>query len=145
VLRHCPALRDSRLRLFFEKPTWRNPQGCGYRVRYRLSDGPKIYDQPLHTHIKEFAETKARQRIEEKEREMAGMLDAKPLRDAAQKPLAAHHADFVANLEWPRLRKIWSRPKSPFKMNAVGTLISMRCATPLPVCLARLAFPKARE
>jgi hypothetical protein len=48
-----------------------------------------------------------------KEREMAGMLDAKPLRDAAQKPLAAHHADFVANLEWPRLRKIWSRPKIP--------------------------------
>ncbi len=69
-----------------------------YRVRFRLSNGPKIYDEPLHTHLKEIAEDTARKRIEERERELAGILDSKPLRDAAQKPLTAHHADFVANL-----------------------------------------------
>ena len=69
-----------------------------YRVRYRLSDGPQIYDESLQTHLKEIAETKARRRLEDREKELAGMVDAKPLRDAAQKPLAGHHADFVANL-----------------------------------------------
>ncbi len=69
-----------------------------YRVRYRLSDGPRIYDEPLRTHIKEVAESKARKLIDEKEREHAGTIGAKPLRDAAQKPLIAHHTDFVANL-----------------------------------------------
>ena len=69
-----------------------------YRLRYRLSDGPRIYDEPLRTHIKEVAEAKARELMEEKERELAGLIDAKPLRDAAQKSLVAHHADFVASL-----------------------------------------------
>ncbi len=69
-----------------------------YRVRYRLSDGPRIYDEPLRTHLKEIAEVKARQRVEDQERELAGLIDAKPLRDAAQKSLVDHHSDFVANL-----------------------------------------------
>src|ERR1035437_5133701 len=69
-----------------------------YRARFRLSDGPKIYDVPLRTNLKEVAETKLRLLIEEKERELAGLLDPKPLRDAAQKSLALHHADFVASL-----------------------------------------------
>ena len=69
-----------------------------YRIRYRLSDGPRIYDEPLRTHLKEIAETKARALVDEKEKELAGLVGTKPLRDAAQKALTAHHAEFVASL-----------------------------------------------
>ncbi len=80
------------------KRIFRQKESRVYRVRFRLSDGPRIYDLPLRTHLKEVAEVKAKKLIDEKEKESAGMLDAKPLRDAAQKPLVVHHADFVANL-----------------------------------------------
>jgi integrase len=80
------------------KRIFRQKDSRVYRVRFRLSDGPRIYDLPLRTHLKEVAEVKAKGLIDEKEKESAGMLDAKPLRDAAQKPLSAHHSDFIANL-----------------------------------------------
>jgi integrase/recombinase XerC len=69
-----------------------------YRVRYRLSDGPKIYDAPLRTHVKEVAEAKARQLVEDAERELAGLLGPKSLRDAALRPLKEHTAEFIADL-----------------------------------------------
>lgn len=69
-----------------------------YRVRYRLSNGPRIYDAPLHSAIKEVAEAKARRLIEEQEKELAGILGPKALRVAALRPLASHCADFVADL-----------------------------------------------
>jgi len=72
--------------------------GRVFRARYRLSDSPKIYDVPLHTHIKEVAEAKARQLVEDGERELAGLLPPKSLRDAAQSPISRHCADFVADL-----------------------------------------------
>ena len=70
-----------------------------YRVRYRLSDGPKIYDVPLRTHIKEVAEAKARQLIEEQERELAGLAAPKIVREAAQRRFRDHVGDFVAELK----------------------------------------------
>ena len=69
-----------------------------YRVRYRLSNGPKTYDEPLHTHLKEVADAKARALVEEKERELAGLLDPKPLRDAAKRPIHEHLTEYVADL-----------------------------------------------
>ena len=70
-----------------------------YRVRYRLSDGPKIYDVPLRTHIKEVAEAKARRLIEEQERELAGLAAPKIVREAAQRRFRDHVGDFVAELK----------------------------------------------
>lgn len=69
-----------------------------YRVRFRLSNGPRIYDAPSHSAIREVAEAKARGLIEEQEKELAGILGPKALRDAALRPLASHCADFVADL-----------------------------------------------
>jgi integrase/recombinase XerC len=69
-----------------------------YRARYRLSDGPKIYDVPLGTHIKEVAEVKARQLLEEGEKELVGLLEPKTLRVAAQRPLSEHSAEYLADL-----------------------------------------------
>ena len=70
-----------------------------YRVRYRLSDGPKIYDVPLRVPTKELAEAKAKQLIEEQENELAGLLGPKSLREAAKRPLAEHCEDFFADLK----------------------------------------------
>ncbi len=55
-----------------------------YRARYRLSDGPKIFDVPLHTDKKHVAEATLNRLLREKEDELAGLLAPKPLRDAAQ-------------------------------------------------------------
>jgi hypothetical protein len=59
-----------------------------YRVRYRLSDGPKIYDEPLKTHIFEVAEAKARQLIDEREKELVGLIPPRALREASQRSIA---------------------------------------------------------
>jgi integrase len=69
-----------------------------YRARFRLSNSPKIFDVPLRTHKKHVAEAKLTQLIREQEDELAGFLGPKPLRDAAQKPIADHLAEHVANL-----------------------------------------------
>ena len=70
-----------------------------YRLRYRVDGDSREYDVPLKTTNKEVAEAKARVIVEEKEKELAGLLDPKPLRDAAKKPIAEHLADYVADLQ----------------------------------------------
>lgn len=70
-----------------------------YRLRYRLSDGPRIYDVPLHTHVKEVADAKARQLMEAEERRIAGIGAPALERAAAIRPFVDHVADFVAHLE----------------------------------------------
>jgi integrase len=75
-----------------------------YRVRYRLSDGPKIYDRPLGTHVKEVAIAKAQKLIEEEEMELAGLLGPKSVREAARRPLAEHIAEYVEHLTNDRKR-----------------------------------------
>ncbi len=70
-----------------------------YRARYRLSNGPRIYDVPLHTHIKEVAEAKARLMVEEQEKELLGLLQPRKLREAAEQPITGHLAVFVAQLK----------------------------------------------
>jgi len=68
-----------------------------YRARYRLSNGPRIYDVPLRTHIKEVAEAKARRMVEEAEKELLGLIQPRKLREAAEQPIATHLAAFVAH------------------------------------------------
>ena len=70
-----------------------------YRVRYRLSDGPRIYDVPLRTHLKEVAEIKARQLIEDEEKRIAGIGSPAIEREAAQQPIEKHVDEFVAHLK----------------------------------------------
>ena len=69
-----------------------------YRGRYRLGNNPKLFDVPLHTEIKHVAEAKLRQLVREQQEELAGLLPSKSIRDAAQKPLAEHLKDYVADL-----------------------------------------------
>lgn len=69
-----------------------------YRGRYRLSDSPKWYDVPLRVEQKEIAEAKLRQIVRDREEEMAGLVGPKALREAAQRSLALHLVDFVADL-----------------------------------------------
>ena len=70
-----------------------------YRLRYRLSDGAKIYDVPLHTPSQEVAKAKARLLIEEKEMELLGLLPPKRLRASATQPIAQHVTDYIGDLE----------------------------------------------
>lgn len=70
-----------------------------YRLRYRLSNGPKIYDVPLRTPSKEIAEKKARQLIEEEESALLGLPRTKQIRESASQPIAEHVADFITDLE----------------------------------------------
>ncbi len=69
-----------------------------YRLRYRVGNGPKIFDVPLHTPNKELAEIKARQIIDEHEKELLGLLPSKLVRNSAQRPLSDHLAEFISDL-----------------------------------------------
>src|SRR5690348_3902763 len=69
-----------------------------YRLRYRAGNGPKIFDVPLHTPNKELAEIKARQIIDEHEKELLGLLPSKLVRNSAQRPLSDHLAEFIFDL-----------------------------------------------
>ena len=69
-----------------------------FRLRFRSSDG-RCHDEPLRTHIKEVAEVLARKRIDETERELAGLIAPKLMRETAACPIAELVAEFVAHLE----------------------------------------------
>lgn len=70
-----------------------------YRGRYKLPGMTKVADAPLHTTDKRIAEARLRQIVVEKERELAGILAPKVQRDAANRPLAEHVDDFIADLK----------------------------------------------
>ena len=69
-----------------------------WRGRYRLSNGPKIFDVSLGTNKKHIAQAKLDRIVLEKEEELAGLLAPKALRDSARKPISAHLVDYVAHL-----------------------------------------------
>ncbi len=69
-----------------------------YHLRYRLSDGPKIFEVSLRTHIKEIAEEKAKQLMLEQERDLLGIGPPKTVREAAKNPLGDHLEDFINDL-----------------------------------------------
>ena len=69
-----------------------------YRVRYTLSNGPRLYDKPLHTHIKEVADVKAAQLVRAEEMQLLGLGVPKTLAHSAQQPIAEHLADYIADL-----------------------------------------------
>ena len=70
-----------------------------YYVRYRLADMPVDRWKSLGVTDKQVAEKKAREFIQDKERQAAGILEPQVVRDAAKKPLKEHLDDYVADLE----------------------------------------------
>ena len=70
-----------------------------YHLRYRLADMPTDRWQSLRVTDKQVAEKLAREFIQEKEREAAGILEPQVIRDAAKRPLKEHLEDYVADLK----------------------------------------------
>jgi integrase len=69
-----------------------------YRGRYRLSGDFAITEVSLATSDRQVAEKRLRDIISESERERAGLIAPRLQRDSAQKPLAEHLRDFLADL-----------------------------------------------
>jgi integrase len=69
-----------------------------YRGRFRLQGETKVTDVSLKTTDKLVAERRLAELITERERERAGIVAPLCQRTAAQKPLAEHLDDFVADL-----------------------------------------------
>lgn len=69
-----------------------------YRGRYRIDGDDRVTDVPLRTPDKTVAQTRLHDLIAERQRERAGLLPPRSLRDAAAKPLKDHLADYVGDL-----------------------------------------------
>ena len=69
-----------------------------YRLCYRLPWMPKERFVSLHTSDKQVAEKKAREFIEELEREHAGLIPARTVRVSADKSLEVHLDNFASDL-----------------------------------------------
>ena len=69
-----------------------------YTGRYKLAGMLKAKDVALHTTDKRIAQEKLQHIVDELQREAAGIIAPRPLREAAQRPMADHQAEFVAEL-----------------------------------------------
>lgn len=71
-----------------------------WRWKFRLhpQDG-RIEDVSLATSDKQVAEKKRAEMLREREHERAGFIPAKAVRDAAQRALSAHLADFLGDMQ----------------------------------------------
>ena len=83
----------------YQPRVYKQKESRVYRGRYKLSNGPKLYEVALRTDIKHVAEAKLRSLVREKEEELAGLLSPKPLRDAAQTPLLGLLKEFIADMQ----------------------------------------------
>jgi integrase len=70
-----------------------------YSARIRIDGERQILNVPLHVSDKQVAEEKLRKLVQEREREIHGLLPAKGLRDGANELLSKHLKDFIADLE----------------------------------------------
>jgi len=68
-----------------------------YRGRYRLDGDSRLTDVPLHTNDKQVARQRLEQIVRDRQREREGIIPPKHQRDAAQRPLTGHIADFIAD------------------------------------------------
>src|ERR1035437_4143926 len=69
-----------------------------YYLRYRIGDMPADRWKSLGVTDFQTANKKAQEFIQEREREAAGIIEAKPVRDAAQRPLLEHLDEYEADL-----------------------------------------------
>ena len=102
-----------------------------YYLRYRF--GEMLVDRwkSLGIANKEAAEKKAQEFRAEKEREAAGMLEPKVIRDSAARPLTKHLDDYVADLE--------TRNRAG-RNGRGGRQLRMRVGTLLNDCRWKVAF-----
>ena len=70
-----------------------------WHARLRLRPGLPVETRNLGVRDKQVANQKLAALVSEAEREAAGILGPRPLRDAAAKPVADHLADYLADLE----------------------------------------------
>ena len=69
-----------------------------YYLRYRIGDMPVDRWKSLGVTDKQVADKRAHEFIQERERENAGILEPKAMRDAARKAMAVHLEDYKADL-----------------------------------------------
>ena len=69
-----------------------------YSARIRIDGERRILNVPLGVSDKQVAQEKLRRLVQEKEKELHGLVSPKAMRDAAQEPLAKHLNDFIGNL-----------------------------------------------
>jgi len=102
-----------------------------YYLRYRFGEMPVDRWKSLGVTDKQVAEKKAQEFVQEKEREAAGILEPKRVRDAAVRPLAAHLQDYVADLE---------KRNRAGRNGRGGRQLKMRVNTLLKDCKWRVAY-----
>jgi integrase len=68
-----------------------------YRGRFCLDGESKLHDVSLHTSDKQVAEQRLNEIVREKEREKAGILLPKSIRDGAQRKLTDHLKEYIAD------------------------------------------------
>ena len=78
----------------------RKPKGSrNFRGKYRLNNGPRIYYVSLRTSNREVAIAKLKRIVHDRELESVGLIAPKSQRDAAERPLTEHLAEFLADLK----------------------------------------------
>lgn len=102
-----------------------------YYLRYRIGEMPVDRWKSLGVTDKQAAEKKAQEFIREREREAAGILEPKVIRDAALMPLAEHLEDYIADLE---------KRNRAGRNGRGGRQLKMRVKTLLTECSWNVAF-----
>ena len=94
-----------------------------YYLRYRFGDMPADRWKSLGVTDRQVAEKKAQEFRQEQEREAAGILEPKVIRNAASRPLPAHLEDYLGDLEKRNRAGRNGRGARQLKMR-VSTLLS---------------------
>ncbi len=69
-----------------------------YSAKIRVDGERRISQVPLRVSDKQVAQEKLRQLVQEREKELNGLIPAKAMRDAAQESLTKHLRDFIGDL-----------------------------------------------
>ncbi len=89
------------IRTLYKPKRWRNGKRVVsrlYSAKIRLPGERKILNVPLHVTDKDVARDKLCKLVQEREKELQGLLPAKAMRNAANESLLKHLKDFIADL-----------------------------------------------
>jgi integrase len=116
-----------------------------YYLRYRIGDMPTDKWVSLEVTDTQTANQLAAKFIQEKEREAAGIIEPKLMRDAAKKPLREHLDDYVADLESRERAGRGGRGARLLKSRVVRLLGECRWTVPAHVTADSFATWRNRE
>jgi integrase len=102
-----------------------------YYLRYRFGEMPVDRWKSLGVTDRQVAEKKAQEFVQEKEREAAGILEPKVIREAALRPLATHLQDYLTDLE---------KRNRAGRNGRGGRQLKMRVTTLLNDCKWKVAY-----